>query len=105
VVLHTDHRHKLIYSAALSYSRPPPLTPTHSDMLSSQLRGRELDLSEAQRTAAAAAAEVAALRSQLAAARQAAAAEAAAMETQLAAKEAEVGGGGAGGIGRGVGGK
>lgn len=61
-----------------------------ADMLSSQLRGRELDLSEAQRTAAAAAAEVAALRSQLAAARQAAAAEAAAMETQLAAKEAEV---------------
>lgn len=72
-------------------SPAPPLSPyTHSDMLSSQLRGRELDLSEAHRTAAAAAAEVAALRSQLAAARQAAAAEAAAMETQLAAKDAEV---------------
>lgn len=67
-----------------------PHTCTCTDIINSQLRSREVDLSEAQRVAAAAQAEAAVLRSQLAAAKQAAAADAAAAEARLASKDAEV---------------
>jgi hypothetical protein len=76
--------------ASCTFPCPCPITSLYADIINTQLRSREVDLAEAQHSASVAQAEAAALRAQLAAAKQAAAADAAAMETRLAANEAEV---------------